>query len=82
MLMLRLGRTADLPQIERLAAASPVGVTALPASRERLADILAASEASMAEEVTFSGEERYFFCLRFSLSFLYLSQRNVCACLA
>ena len=63
MLMLRLGRTADLPQIERLAAASPVGVTALPASRERLADILAASEASMAEEVTFSGEERYFFVL-------------------
>ena len=63
MLMLRLGRTADLPQIERLAAASPVGVTALPASRERLANILAASEASMAEEVTFSGEERYFFVL-------------------
>ena len=35
--MLRLGRAADLPQIERLAADSPVGVTALPASRERLA---------------------------------------------
>ncbi|WP_321351415.1 arginine N-succinyltransferase [Halopseudomonas oceani] len=63
MLMLRLGRAADLPQIERLAADSPVGVTALPASRERLADILAASEASMAEEVVFSGEERYFFVL-------------------
>ena len=63
MLMLRLGRAADLPQIERLAAASPVGVSALPASRERLAEILGASEASMAEGVVFSGEERYFFVL-------------------
>tara|TARA_R110000868_G_scaffold120849_3_gene320823 strand:- start:2762 stop:3781 length:1020 start_codon:yes stop_codon:yes gene_type:complete len=68
MLMLRLGKSSDLSQIERLAAASPVGVTSLPANRERLADILTASQASMAEEVTFTGEERYFFVLEDTVS--------------
>jgi arginine N-succinyltransferase len=63
MLIQRLCTLDDLPEIERLAAASPVGVTALPAERERLEAIIEASIASQAEEVTFSGEERYFFVL-------------------
>lgn len=63
MLIQRLCTLDDLPEIERLAAASPVGVTALPAERERLVGIVEASIASLAEEVTFSGEERYFFVL-------------------
>lgn len=63
MLVQRLSRITDLPEIERLAAASPVGVTALPADPARLASILEMSEASMAEEVSFSGEERYFFVM-------------------
>ncbi|PCC99827.1 arginine N-succinyltransferase [Halopseudomonas pelagia] len=63
MLVQRLSRMTDLPEIERLAAASPVGVTALPADVERLANIIEVSEASMAEDVSFSGEERYFFVM-------------------
>ncbi len=63
MLVQRLCCTADLSAIEALAAASPVGVTSLPADRQRLAEIIESSEASMAEEVAFSGEERYFFVL-------------------
>ncbi len=63
MLIQRLCTLEDLPEIERLAAASPVGVTALPAESERLLGIVEASVASLAEEVTFSGEERYFFVL-------------------
>ena len=63
MLIQRLCTAADISEIERLASASPVGVTALPADRQRLADIIEASVASMAEEVVFSGEERYLFVL-------------------
>ena len=63
MLVQRLCSLTDLPEIERLAAASPAGVTSLPADRHRLVEIVEASVASMAEEVTFSGEERYFFVL-------------------
>lgn len=63
MLVQRLSRMTDLPEIERLAAASPVGVTALPADVARLANIIEVSEASMAEGVSFSGEERYFFVM-------------------
>ncbi|MFN3578972.1 MAG: arginine N-succinyltransferase [Pseudomonas sp.] len=63
MLIQRLSRMSDLPEVERLAAASPVGVTSLPADPVRLAEVLEMSEASMAEEVSFSGEERYFFVM-------------------
>lgn len=63
MLVQRLSRMTDLPEIERLAAASPVGVTALPADTARLATIIEVSEASMAGDVSFSGEERYFFVI-------------------
>lgn len=63
MLVQRLSRISDLAEIERLAAASPVGAMALPTEASRLAEILEMSEASMAEDVSFSGEERYFFVM-------------------
>lgn len=63
MLIQRLCTLADLPEIERLAMASPVGITSLPADRERLSVIIEATEAAMDEDVVFTGEERYFFVL-------------------
>ncbi|PKM30188.1 MAG: arginine N-succinyltransferase [Gammaproteobacteria bacterium HGW-Gammaproteobacteria-11] len=61
MLVQRLSRMSDLAEIERLAASSPVGVSSLPTDPARLAAIVEMSEASLAEGVSFSGEERYFF---------------------
>lgn len=63
MLIQRLCTLADLPEIERLAIASPVGITSLPADSEQLAVIIEGSEAATDETVTFTGEERYFFVL-------------------
>lgn len=63
MLIQRLCTPADLPEIERLAIASPVGITSLPADRERLSVIIEGTEAAMDEGVAFTGEERYFFVL-------------------
>ena len=63
MLIQRLATMADLPEIERLAIASPVGITSLPADTERLSAIIEGTEAVMDEQVTFSGEERYLFVL-------------------
>lgn len=63
MLILRPARLGDLPEVQRLAADSPIGVASLPDDRERLAERLRASAASFAAEVSFNGEERYFFVL-------------------
>lgn len=63
MLVQRLCTLADLPEIERLATASPVGITSLPADPERLSVIIEANEAAMDEDVVFTGDERYFFVL-------------------
>lgn len=63
MLIQRLCTLADLPEIERLAIASPVGITSLPADRERLSVIIEGSEAVTDEDVVFTGDERYFFVL-------------------
>src|SRR5690554_4034763 len=63
MLVQRLCSLADLPEIERLALATPVGITSLPVDRERLSVIIEASEAAMDEDVVFTGDERYFFVL-------------------
>ena len=38
MLVMRPAQVADLPQVQRLAADSPVGVTSLPDDAERLRD--------------------------------------------
>jgi len=63
MLIMRPARMGDLPEVQRLAKDSPIGVTSLPDDRERLAEKIAASEASFAAEVSFNGEESYFFVL-------------------
>ncbi|MGL6070533.1 arginine N-succinyltransferase [Craterilacuibacter sp.] len=63
MFVLRPAAVRDLPAIEELAAASPVGVTSLPANRETLLARILASEYSLAADVAFRGEERYFFVL-------------------
>lgn len=63
MLIQRLCTPADLAEIERLAIASPVGITSLPANRERLSVIIEGTEAAMDEDVVFTGDERYFFVL-------------------
>ena len=63
MLIQRLCTLDDLEQIERLALASPVGITSLPADRERLSVMIEGTEAAMDEDVVFTGEERYFFVL-------------------
>ncbi|MGH8435667.1 MAG: arginine/ornithine succinyltransferase subunit alpha [Pseudomonas sp.] len=63
MLVMRPAQMADLADVQRLAADSPVGVTSLPDDAERLSDKIVASEASFAAEVSFNGEESYFFVL-------------------
>ncbi|HBO9336661.1 TPA: arginine/ornithine succinyltransferase subunit alpha [Pseudomonas aeruginosa] len=68
MLVMRPAQAADLPQVQRLAADSPVGVTSLPDDAERLRDKILASEVSFAAEVSYNGEESYFFVLEDSAS--------------
>ncbi|WP_152221883.1 arginine/ornithine succinyltransferase subunit alpha [Pseudomonas sp. SCB32] len=68
MLVMRPAQVADLQQVQRLAADSPVGVTSLPDDAERLREKILASEASFAAEVSFNGEESYFFVLEDSVS--------------
>src|SRR5471030_2683968 len=63
MLVMRPAQMADLGEVQRLAAYSPIGVTSLPDDVERLSDKIAASEASFSAEVSFNGEESYFFVL-------------------
>ena len=63
MLVMRPAQVADLQQVQRLAADSPVGVTSLPDDAERLKEKILASEASFAAEVSYNGEESYFFVL-------------------
>jgi arginine N-succinyltransferase len=68
MLVMRPAQMADLAEVQRLAADSPVGVTSLPDDSDRLREKIAASEASFAAEVSFNGEESYFFVLEDSES--------------
>ncbi|MDH4564803.1 MULTISPECIES: arginine/ornithine succinyltransferase subunit alpha [unclassified Pseudomonas] len=63
MLVMRPAQMADLAEVQRLAADSPVGVTSLPDDAEVLGEKIAASEASFSAEVSFNGEESYFFVL-------------------
>ena len=63
MLVMRPAQIADLSEVQRLAADSPVGVTSLPNDADRLREKIAGSEASFAAEVSFNGEESYFFVL-------------------
>lgn len=63
MLVLRSSRLSDLAGVEALALASPVGVTSLPANRDTLYKRIQASLDSLGAEVSFHGEESYFFVL-------------------
>lgn len=68
MLVMRPAQMSDLAEVLRLAADSPIGVTSLPDDAGSLGDKIAASEASFAAEVSFNGEESYFFVLEDSVS--------------
>lgn len=63
MLVTRPAQLSDLAEVQRLAANSPIGVTSLPDDAESLRDKILASEASLTAEVSFNGEESYFFVL-------------------
>jgi len=63
MLYVRPARLSDLPEVRRLAAASLIGVTSLPDDGEQLAQKIAASETAFSVQVSFAGEESYFFVL-------------------
>ena len=54
---------SDLPSVERIAAASAVGITSLPPDREKLCDKIRNSMHAMAAEVDVNGNEQYFFVL-------------------
>lgn len=62
-LVLRPCRMSDLPSVERIAAASAVGITSLPPDRDKLYDKIRNSMHSLAAEVDVNGEEQYFFVL-------------------
>ena len=51
MLVMRPAQMADLADVQRLAAESPVGVTSLPANREALLHKIQASQDALAAEV-------------------------------
>jgi arginine N-succinyltransferase len=61
--LFRAARPDDLPAFERLAAASAVGITTLPADRDKLRARLARSIQSFASLDDSSGEEIYLFVL-------------------
>ena len=63
MLVMRPAQLSDLAQVRKLAAASLIGVTSLPDDDERLREKILASEASFTSDVSFNGEESYFFVL-------------------
>ncbi|MBV4484410.1 arginine N-succinyltransferase [Pseudomonas sp. SWRI153] len=63
MLVLRPVEQNDLPQLQRLAHESLIGVTSLPDDSERLREKIAASCASFDSAATAQGPENYFFVL-------------------
>ena len=63
MLVMRPAQLSDLAEVRRLAVNSPIGVTSLPDDEASLRDKIAASDASFSAEVSFNGEESYFFVL-------------------
>ncbi|MFY0728998.1 arginine N-succinyltransferase [Pseudomonas sp. NFX15] len=63
MLVLRPVELADLPQLQRLARESLVGVTSLPDDRERLREKILDSCASFDKDIAAHGPESYCFVL-------------------
>jgi arginine N-succinyltransferase len=74
MLALRPVELTDLPQLQRLARESLVGVTSLPDDTERLRERILDSCASFDKDVQGHGPENYFFVLED------LSTRNLVGC--
>jgi len=68
MLVMRPAQLSDLADVQRLAVGSPIGVTSLPDDIDSLRDKIISSEASFSAEVSFNGEESYFFVLEDSLT--------------
>ena len=68
MLVLRPCRMSDLPSVERIAAASAVGITSLPPDHERLYEKIRNSSHSFNSDVDVNGEEVYFFVLEDAVS--------------
>lgn len=63
MLILRPSRLSDLPEVQRIAEASVIGITSLPVERDRLFEKIRQSVASFEPDRDVSGEETYFFVL-------------------
>ncbi|MBV7476469.1 arginine N-succinyltransferase [Pseudomonas sp. PDM31] len=63
MLVLRPVELTDLPQLQRLARESLVGVTSLPDDSERLREKILGSRASFDQDVQHQGTENYLFVL-------------------
>ncbi len=63
MLILRPCRMPDLPAVERMAAASGIGITSLPANRKQLGEKIERSTQSFAADARANGDEQYFFVL-------------------
>jgi arginine N-succinyltransferase len=61
--LFRAATPGDLPAFERLAAASAIGITTLPADRDKLQSRLARSAQAFASQDDSSGEEIYLFVL-------------------
>ncbi len=62
-LVLRPCRLSDLGAVERIAAASAIGIGSLPPDREKLFEKIRVSSHAFSAEVDVSGEENYFFVL-------------------
>lgn len=62
-LVLRPSRLSDLAAVERIAAASAIGIGSLPTDRDRLYDKIRLSTQALRTEIDLSGEENYFFVL-------------------
>ena len=62
-LVLRPCRLNDLGAVERIAAASAIGISSLPPDREKLYDKIRSSSHAFSTDADVSGEETYFFVL-------------------
>lgn len=62
MLVLRTVQLTDLPQLQRLARESLVGVTSLPDDSARLRDRILDSCTSLQQNVESPGPQNYFSC--------------------
>ena len=62
-MVLRPSRLSDLPAVERIAAASAIGIGSLPTDREQLYNKIRRSTQALKMDTDHSGEESYFFVL-------------------